>query len=110
MLEAMALGVPLVATPVCRQGLEIEAGKHLLIADGPLQFGLAIESLLDNLPFREKLVREARAYVERQHDWAESARALLAAYGAVMSDFTARPHRFKSDAAVSADQTPQPAA
>lgn len=110
MLEAMALGVPLVATPVCLQGLEIEAGKHLLTADGPLQFVSAIESLLDNVPLREKLVREARAYVERQHDWADSVRALLAAYGAVMADFTARATRFRSDPIVSSDQTQQPAA
>ena len=110
MLEAMALGVPLVATPVCRQGLEIEAGKHLLIADGPQQFVSAIELLLDNVPLREKLIREARAYVERQHDWADSVRALLAAYGAVIADFTAHPNGFKSDASASSDQTQRPAA
>lgn len=110
MLEAMALGVPLVATPVCLQGLEIEAGKHLLTADGPLQFVSAIESLLDNVPIREKLVREARAYVEQQHDWADSVRALLAAYGAALADFTAGANPSISDTIVSSDQAQQPAA
>jgi polysaccharide biosynthesis protein PslH len=110
MLEAMALGVPLVATPICRQGLEVEAGKHLLIADGPLQFVSAIELLLDNVPLREKLVHEARGYVERKHDWADSVRALLAAYGAVMADFTVGANRFRSDATVPSSQTQRPAA
>src|SRR5207248_10928062 len=31
-LEAMALGVPVVATRICQPGLQVEAGKHLLFA------------------------------------------------------------------------------
>src|SRR6266542_3648673 len=88
-LEAMALGVPLVATPVCREGLQIEPGRHLLVADGPEQFASAIELLLDNVTLREKLIDEGRANVEQQHDWAASIRALSNSYSAAMADFMA---------------------
>ncbi len=93
MLEAMALGVPLIATPVCCPGLQVEAGKHLLVADGPEQFASAIELLLDDVTLREKLIRAGRAYVERQHDWVESIRALSNSYSAAMADFTAHAGR-----------------
>jgi len=93
MLEAMALGVPLIATPVCCPGLQVEAGKHLLVADGPEQFASAIELLLDDVTLREKLIRAGRAYVERQHDGVESIRALSNSYSAAMADFTAQAGR-----------------
>jgi len=88
-LEAMALGVPLVATPVCRAGLQIEPGRHLLVADGPQQFASAIELLLDNATLREKLIDAARAYVEQQHNWDASITALSNSYSAAMADFMA---------------------
>jgi len=88
-LEAMALGVPLVATPVCCAGLQLEPGKHLLVADGPEPFASAIELLLDNATLREKLIEAGRAYVERQHNWADSITALEDSYKKAMVDFTA---------------------
>jgi sugar transferase (PEP-CTERM/EpsH1 system associated) len=89
MLEAMALGVPLVATPVCVQGLQVEPGKHLLVADRPEQFASAIELLLDNLTLRDKLIQAGRAYVEGHHDWTESIKALSNSYTAAAAEFNA---------------------
>jgi glycosyltransferase involved in cell wall biosynthesis len=89
-LEAMALGVPVVATPVCCDGLQLEPGKHLLVADGPEPFASAIELLLDNATLRTKLIEAARTYVEYQHNWADSVTALEDSYQAAMVHFTAR--------------------
>jgi glycosyltransferase involved in cell wall biosynthesis len=80
MLEAMALGVPLVATSLCCDGLPVVPGKHLLTADDPAQFASAVELLLDNPPMRESIVDSARAYVERHHNWADSVTALSDLY------------------------------
>jgi sugar transferase (PEP-CTERM/EpsH1 system associated) len=88
-LEAMALGVPLVATPVCHEGLQVEPGKHLLVADGPEQFASAIELLLDNVTFRDKMTQAGRAYVERHHHWAKSIEILANSYTAAIADFKA---------------------
>jgi glycosyltransferase involved in cell wall biosynthesis len=87
-LEAMAMGVPLIASSLCCSGLPVEPGKHLLVADSPEQFVSAIELLLDNVMLREKLTCAGRAYVEREHDWAESIRALSNSYQAAIADFT----------------------
>jgi len=89
-LEAMALGVPVVATPVCCAGMPLQPGKHLLVADGPEAFASAIELLLDNATLRDKLIESGRAYVEHQHDWADSTRALTDSYRAAMVDFNGR--------------------
>src|SRR5437870_5561723 len=86
----MALGVPMVATRICCPGLALEAGKHLLVADAPGEFVAAIELLLDNVTLRDKLVQAARAYVERQHNWAGCAAALCKAYEEATADFRLR--------------------
>lgn len=97
-LEAMALGVPLVTTSVCCAGLQLEPGKHLLVADGPKEFASAIELLLDNGTLRERLIEAGRAYVERQHNWADSIKALSNCYRAALDDF--RTHADCSSSAV----------
>jgi glycosyltransferase involved in cell wall biosynthesis len=100
MLEAMALGVPLVATPVCCPGLQVEPGKHLLVADGPEQFVSAVELLLDNVTLREKLIEAGRAHVERQHEWATSIRELSNSYNAAIAGFRGRADRSRPTVAV----------
>lgn len=96
LLEAMALGVPLVAAPVCLEGLQVEPGKHLLVADGPDQFASAVELLLDNVTLRDKLTQAGRAYVERNHNWVKSIEALSNSYTAAIADFKADRNRATS--------------
>jgi glycosyltransferase involved in cell wall biosynthesis len=86
MLEAMALGVPLVATPICCEGLPVVPGKHLLVAEDAAQFASAIEELLDNPAKRENIIHSARAYVERHHNWSESVEALSKSYEDAIAD------------------------
>ena len=100
MLEAMALGVPLVATSICCPGLDVEPGKHLLVADEPEQFASTVELLLDNVGLREKLIDAGRTYVERNHNWATSVAALSNTYRAAIADF--RAHAVDSDSAAAA--------
>lgn len=89
-LEAMALGVPVVASRICLPGLALEAGKHLLVADAPGEFVAAVELLLDNVTLRDKLVQAARTYVERQHNWTGCVAALCNAYAEATADFKLR--------------------
>ena len=76
----MALGVPLVATSICCEGLPVVPGKHLLVAENAPQFASAIELLLDNAGMRERMIAEGRAYVEKHHNWSESVLALSKSY------------------------------
>jgi glycosyltransferase involved in cell wall biosynthesis len=79
-LEAMAMGKPVVATSKACQALSVSRGQHLLIADDPKAFADAVVKLLldDNLAVR--LGREGRRYVEEHHNWHDRAVELERVY------------------------------
>jgi glycosyltransferase involved in cell wall biosynthesis len=79
-LEAMALGRPVVSTPLGCEGLAVEDGKHLLIAHDVEGFAAAVARLLTDRPLAARLSREARALVERDYDWTSIADRLLGVY------------------------------
>ena len=68
-LEAMALGTPVVATSKGAEGLEVVPGQHLLIADQPTDFAAAVASLLEDQELRERLSRNGRDLVQARYDW-----------------------------------------
>jgi sugar transferase (PEP-CTERM/EpsH1 system associated) len=84
-LEAMALGIPVVATRICCPGLGVEPGKHLLAADTPEEFASAVELLLDNPTLRANMIQAGRKYVEQQQNWDHSVEKLLAAYAEALA-------------------------
>jgi polysaccharide biosynthesis protein PslH len=68
-LEAMALGTPVVSTSKGAEGLDVIDGEHLLIADEPQAFATAVTRLLTDEELRHKLVRNARQCVVERYDW-----------------------------------------
>ena len=68
-LEAMALGTPVVATSKGAEGLEVVDGEHLLIADDPAAFAAATLRLLREPVLRARLATNARRLVEERYDW-----------------------------------------
>jgi glycosyltransferase involved in cell wall biosynthesis len=68
-LEAMAAGVPVVATSRAVQGIRVEKGKDVLVADTPGEMAEKIVSLLENSALREEMSRRAKEYVLKEHDW-----------------------------------------
>lgn len=46
-VEAMALGVPVVTTSVGAKGLKVNSGEHLLVADTPHEFAKSVVNLLN---------------------------------------------------------------
>jgi sugar transferase (PEP-CTERM/EpsH1 system associated) len=96
LLEAMALGVPVVTTRICCPGLGVDPGKHLLVADDPAEFVSAVELLLDNGRLREELIAAGRAYVEREHSWSQLVAALSNSYRQAVADFTGSPQQLES--------------
>lgn len=69
-LEAMALGTPIVSTAKGAEGIEAQHGEHLLIADDPATFAQYTLNLLRDEPLRQRLAANARRLVEEQYDWA----------------------------------------
>jgi glycosyltransferase involved in cell wall biosynthesis len=68
-LEAMALGTPVIATAKGAQGIEAEPGKHLLIADTPQAFAEAIIELLQSPSLCQQLAANAYNLIQEKYDW-----------------------------------------
>ncbi|OQA20032.1 MAG: GDP-mannose-dependent alpha-(1-2)-phosphatidylinositol mannosyltransferase [Chloroflexi bacterium ADurb.Bin360] len=68
-LEAMALGTPVVATSKGAEGLAVVDGEHLLLADDPAAFAAATLRLLREPALRARLATNARRLVEERYDW-----------------------------------------
>ena len=87
-IESLALGVPVVAHSICCEGLKVQPGRDLLVADTPGQFVSAVELLLDNHGVRDSLVNAGRRYVEQYHDWGKAVLALCDSYSKAVEDFS----------------------
>ena len=69
-LEAMAMGKPIVSTSLGCEGFEgLESGRELSVADTPEEFAQQVIGLFDDASRRERLGRAARRFVEEQYDW-----------------------------------------
>jgi glycosyltransferase involved in cell wall biosynthesis len=76
-LEAMAMGVPVVSTTIGAEGLEMTAGEHLLIADTPRDFADATIRLLESPGERTRLAANAARKVREEHTWQHATGQLL---------------------------------
>jgi glycosyltransferase involved in cell wall biosynthesis len=79
-LEAMAMGIPVVATPQSCAALETVHGENILIAEEPKEFAQRVLELLDDEGLRERIGKNGRRYVEEHHDWRDVARRLEEIY------------------------------
>ena len=68
-LEAMALGTPVVSTSKGAEGLGAIPGEHLLVADDPREFAEKTISLLDDLQLRQSLSIHASKFVQDRYEW-----------------------------------------
>ncbi len=68
-LEAMALGTPVASTRKGAEGLDVEAGRHLLVADEPSDFAVAVVRLLAERALRDRLASHALQLVSEKYDW-----------------------------------------
>jgi glycosyltransferase involved in cell wall biosynthesis len=68
-LEALALGRPVVTTTAGARGLDVRPGVHVLVADTPEAFAAALLKLRAEPELPPRLVRAGRAFVEERHAW-----------------------------------------
>jgi sugar transferase (PEP-CTERM/EpsH1 system associated) len=66
-LEAMAMGRPVVASPQAFEGVRAQAGTHLLVADGAEETARAVAAILDGR--HPKLGAAARRAMEEGYAW-----------------------------------------
>jgi sugar transferase (PEP-CTERM/EpsH1 system associated) len=68
-LEAIAIGIPVVATPQAVQGLDIREGDEILTADTPERFALQVTRLLDDAQLRNQITKRAWNRVNQLYRW-----------------------------------------
>jgi glycosyltransferase involved in cell wall biosynthesis len=80
----MALGRPVVSTSVGCEGLNVQSGRHLLVANTPHEFAENIVRLLGDRVLSKKITEEARRLVVEQYDWDVVASQMLNVYSEVV--------------------------
>ena len=75
-LEAFAYGVPVISTAIGAEGLAVEDGRHLLIADNPGDFAAAARRLLDDRELAWRLAGEARTLLGERYEFERIARRI----------------------------------
>ncbi len=92
-LEAMAAGTPVVATPRAVAGLALgAAGEEVLVADDAAGLAAAAVALLRDPARARAQARAARALVERRYRWGDSAAGVEAAWQAAVEVASRRTH------------------
>jgi polysaccharide biosynthesis protein PslH len=76
LLEAMAMGLPAVASTAVYEGIDAEKDTHLLVADDPANFAGSVVRLLKNEELRSQMGLKARACVEANYCWETQLRRL----------------------------------
>lgn len=79
-LEAMALGRPVVSTTIGCEGLEVVDGEHLLIADTPEQFAEKTVRLLTDRELYQYISANGRRLVEARYGWDKIVERLINVY------------------------------
>jgi glycosyltransferase involved in cell wall biosynthesis len=82
LLEAMASGMPCVATPLALCGISAVPGRDILVAREASEIVTQVERLLGDGALGERIGAAARRYVESRHDWEIAARAYEDVYSA----------------------------
>ncbi|MEH6585714.1 MAG: glycosyltransferase [Halioglobus sp.] len=68
-LDAMARGMPTVTTSVGAEGIDIEHGKHLLVADNPDDMVNEVDRLLTDSALWQRLQLNSRALITERYTW-----------------------------------------
>ena len=83
-LEAMAMGKAIVSTRIGAEGIGLVDGDSACLADTPEAFAGAIDRLLDDPEFRNRLGRRARRLAEQRYGWTAIGERLLATYKSLL--------------------------
>lgn len=79
-LEAMAMGIPVVTTTIGLEGIEASHSVHCLVADDPQEFADAVGRLLEDRASSARMAKAARSLVVEKYSWESIANKLLHTY------------------------------
>lgn len=79
-LDALSMSKAIISTSVGCEGLDVEDGKTIVIADTPDAFAQAIVKVLAEPVWADTIGQQGRQLVESRYDWAAVAKTLMAVY------------------------------
>jgi len=79
-LEALAMAKPVVTTPVGAEGMGLEHGKHLIVAESPEEFAAAVIRLLQDPNLRIQLGTAGREAVQNRFGWIKASQKVMELY------------------------------
>ena len=83
-IESMALGKAVISTAIGAEGINIENGKNILIANTAQEFFEAIRTLFENPVMAQKIGEQARLLVEEEHSTAKIIKHLESFYRQIL--------------------------
>lgn len=89
LLEAMAMGVPVVTSRIAAGGVDASAPEHFLVASTPQEYARAVLRILEHPAERQRLATAGRARMLSHHAWPKSMQRLDELIGRLL----ARTHR-----------------
>ena len=87
-LEAMAIGLPVVTSRVAAGGVDALDGEHFLVAATPGECAAAVERILSDPALRQRLSAAGRERMLSHHAWNKSMRRLDDIIDRCVSDFS----------------------
>ena len=83
-LDALAMGMPLVSTSIGCEGIDVVPERDLLIGDTPEAFAAQIGRVFDDAPLRQRLAASARRLAVARYSWDALAAQLVENYRRVI--------------------------
>ena len=84
-LEAMAMGIPVVSTSLGAEGIAVTPDQDVLVADDAASFAEKVVALMNNEPMRRQMSERGRALMEARYDWQVIAPELERVYASLTS-------------------------
>jgi len=89
-LEAMAMGVPVVSSRIAAGGVDAVSGEHFLVADTAEEYAEAIRSIIGDPAERARLAQSGRDRMLSHHAWPRSMERLDAVIDRCLTEFRSK--------------------
>ncbi len=90
-LESLAMGKAVVATPLACSGLEVKSGQHLIIAESPQEFASQVLQILKDPDLRKRLGTQGMNLVRELYPWNKIAARFETVYQEAVSPEPEKP-------------------
>ena len=68
-LDAMAMGIPVISTSIGCEGIEVSNRHNIIIADTAKDFAIEIRRISEDAALRKQLSQQGRSLVESRYSW-----------------------------------------